>query len=150
MQYEGDDVTWPVPSFITFDPDNISKIPLNSWLKPVKWNQEGFDMACVVQEEAEGRIYLRYVQVTNGQTHKANIQYLSKFASKIADVLNIPEGLGIEFVVVYPIRAIPPTITIVPSSGHLSHFNVGKSMDKWTRGDEVNHIQFLTFESRNQ
>jgi hypothetical protein len=149
-QHGGCNVTWPVQRVVAFDPDNISEIPLNTWLKPIKWNQEGFDLACVVREEDEGETYLRYVQVTHGQAHKANILFLKNFASDVAKFLAITTGLGVEYVVVYPTRATPPTISIVPTPGHLSHFKVGKSSTLWTRGNEVDHIKFLSFDTRKQ
>ncbi len=144
------DVAWPVQGVIAFDPDKILQIPLNVWLQPVKWNQEGFDLACVVNEGVESKTYLRYVQVTNAVTHKANIHYLSHIASEFARILDIKEGLGVEYVVVYPNREIPPTISVVPGLGHLSHLNVGMSTQKWPQGNEVSEIKVLSFEPRKQ
>ena len=62
--------SWPSCIVSKFDPENpvIDHSPI--WLKPLKWNQGGYDAVYVNKDEK----YVKFVQITKG---KKNI--LSKF-----------------------------------------------------------------------
>ena len=75
--------SWAEATVHTFDPENVPKdFPDNGiWLKPLKWNQGGYD-AVYVNKVTK---VIRFIQVTRGATHSFKIQYFNSLLWKFAE-----------------------------------------------------------------
>ncbi|KAJ8331122.1 hypothetical protein O5D80_000693 [Batrachochytrium dendrobatidis] len=69
--------TWPASNFKTLDINAFPALPENNgvWFKPNKWNQGGFD--AIFLDKGKGLV--RFVQVTDGNTHSFKIEYFHSF-----------------------------------------------------------------------
>ncbi|EGF80872.1 hypothetical protein BATDEDRAFT_24341 [Batrachochytrium dendrobatidis JAM81] len=69
--------TWPASNFKTLDINAFPALPENNgvWFKPNKWNQGGFD--AIFLDKGKGLV--RFVQVTDGDTHSFKIKYFHSF-----------------------------------------------------------------------
>ena len=67
-------IEWDIPDVINFDPQNsFDSSMLGTWLKPVKWNQEGYDLAGLFKFPGQEKLCLRFVQITNAVQHTVNM-----------------------------------------------------------------------------
>jgi hypothetical protein len=87
---------WTEAAVKTFDPENVPKhLPDEGiWLKPLKWNQGGYD-AVYINKSIK---VIRFVQVTRGITHPFKIQYFNSLLWKFAEYFET-EKLEIYFLV---------------------------------------------------
>jgi len=93
---------WPKSAVLNFDPMDMSKDVFirqtQIWLKPLKWNQGGYDAVYVDTNQN----LLRFVQITRGSSHSLKLGY---FASCLQKIQKIPgfqfqvESLEIYFLV---------------------------------------------------
>ena len=73
------DEKWEVVEFVESDTDceSVEKITGSLvhgvWLLPMKWNQGGYDLLCLLQ--FNGEYFLRFVQVTISSTHTLKLQH---------------------------------------------------------------------------
>ncbi|KAJ8330315.1 hypothetical protein O5D80_001316 [Batrachochytrium dendrobatidis] len=69
--------TWPASNFKTLDINAFPALPENNgvWFKPNKWDQGGFD--AIFLDKGKGLV--RFVQVTDGDTHSFKIEYFHSF-----------------------------------------------------------------------
>ncbi|OAJ44884.1 hypothetical protein BDEG_28068 [Batrachochytrium dendrobatidis JEL423] len=69
--------TWPASNFKTLDINAFPALPENNgvWFKPNKWNQGGF--VSIFLDKGKGLV--RFVQVTDGDTHSFKIKYFHSF-----------------------------------------------------------------------
>ncbi|KAK5670292.1 hypothetical protein QVD99_002991 [Batrachochytrium dendrobatidis] len=69
--------TWPASNVKTLDINAFPALPENNgvWFKPNKWNQGGFD--AIFLDKGKGLV--RFVQVTDGNTHSFKIEYFHSF-----------------------------------------------------------------------
>ena len=98
-----DVVEWRVPDVKDFDPDtdfDASALPLAMWLKPVKWNQEGYDLVGLFQDMQHEIRYLRFVQITSAEALKADLKHFRKLAAKVAC---LGFEVGVEIVMISPV-----------------------------------------------
>ena len=98
-----DVVEWRVPDVKDFDPDtdfDASALPLGMWLKPVKWNQEGYDLVGLFQDMQHEIRYLRFVQITSAEALKADLKHFRKLAAKVAC---LGFEVGVEIVMISPV-----------------------------------------------
>ena len=126
------EVEWKVPGVIDFDPDtdfDASALPLGMWLKPVKWNQEGYDLVGLFQDAQNDEIpYLRFVQITNAEAHKANLKHFRKLAAKVA---GLGLEVGVEIVMISPVGNNPTSVDI-KNENLLQEFRIGSTKTKWS------------------
>ncbi len=140
-------IQWSVPKLVDFDPDSAfkaSEMPEGCWLKPVKWNQEAYDLMGLFCDSQSGNRYLRFVQITDAAEHTANFQIFQKIAAVAQDVLKCE--LGIEIIVVSPdTRAKFPTKILKKNASSLFSFNIGPTDLKWKSESMDTSIEFLYF-----
>ena len=125
---------------------NISVHILSSWLIPCKWNQGGYDLACL--QKFQGGYLLRFIQITNASSHSLKLQFFSKLSQLIQAQLKIEVG-RIEIIMAVPnekLTSFTMKQTDVVSSGILSHWLCGIGNDKWKQGKEASQVQVLGFE----
>jgi hypothetical protein len=149
---DGSVVNWNVSRLIDFDPDSFnspadaSMMPVGSWLKPVKWNQEAYDLAGLFREDE--RYYLRFVQITYADSHTADVQVFQRLATSAVKNLGL-EIYGVEIIVLSPASRINKPTQIRTKNGiFLSLFHVGLTEAKWTRLSIENHIKFHYFKQQ--
>ena len=129
-------VTWQVPEVIDFNPDDdldISAIPFGTWLKPVKWNQEGYDLTGLFQDSGQqGQSYLRFVQITNAAEHGMNLLYFRQLTDKVEKILG--KKVGVEIILVSPVdtRGRSPTKIKVKFGDALNKTTIGATANVWT------------------
>jgi len=72
--------TWCAVKILPFDPCNITAFcfppsDIGVWLKPLKWNQGGYDGVFLDQEKK----LVRFFQVTRSETHSLKLEYFYSF-----------------------------------------------------------------------
>ncbi|KAI8891531.1 hypothetical protein BC833DRAFT_613727, partial [Globomyces pollinis-pini] len=86
---------WPQASSIErLDMESVQIIPDDTglWLKPLKWNQGGFDAVFIYascETPNKPRNFVRFVQVTCGQTHTFKIQYFRELLTVLGNHFEI-------------------------------------------------------------
>jgi hypothetical protein len=142
--FQGVSVRWDVPALLDFDPDcyDKSQMPVESWLKPVKWNQEAYVLIGLFFDQ--GQHYLRFVQITNANDHTANLQVFQKSVEMAKNKLGI--DFGVEIIVVSPLfRVQDPTNIILRNERSLSKVKIGSTTRFWTGETARSCIKFLYF-----
>jgi hypothetical protein len=138
---------WSVPDVVDFNPDSEfcpSDIPVGTWLKPVKWNQEGYDLVCYLCEE--GKHFLCFVQVTNAVEHVVNLQHFQRLVVKASRILQVT--LGVEVIVVSPAKTyitIPTKITI-KNRESLNSLKIGSTDAEWIGLNADASIKYFYFQ----
>jgi hypothetical protein len=141
------EVEWSVPDLISFDPDSqIGALPLGTWFKPTKWNQEGYDLVGLFKDQPTEIHYLRFVQVTNAEEHDANLLHFRRLAVKVAASLG--DVLGVEIVMVSPVGNIPTKIK-VKNENALQEFRIKDSQEKWLASNVKSSILQYFFNKQN-
>jgi len=79
--------TWPQSKVINFDPSNMLKETFinktkSIWLKPLRWNQGGYDAVCVNIDKQ----LLTFVQITRGSSHSLKLPYFRSFLHNITNI----------------------------------------------------------------
>jgi hypothetical protein len=77
--------TWPKSAVINFDPYKMnSQIFKTSpvWLKPLKWNQGGYDAIYVDIKKN----LLKFIQITRGTEHSFKIEYFATFLKNLLEI----------------------------------------------------------------
>jgi hypothetical protein len=124
---------WPPCTVSKFDPENpvINHSPI--WLKPLKWNQGGYDAVYVDKEKK----YVKFVQITKGKEHSFKIQY---FYSCLKKFSNLFETNNVE-------------IYMLVTKNNISKFKIGKIYGEglltpfnWKKGDEKNQVKIRWIE----
>jgi hypothetical protein len=144
---------WDVPDVIDFDPDDDfekAAMPVGTWLKPVKWNQEGYDLTGLFCDDRDNtQLYLRFVQVTNTIEHIANMQHFKRLTDKVER--KFEKAVEVEIVLVSPVafRGGPTTKITVKNDGALSTTRVRSASFNWTPERVQSSIQQLFFIPRN-
>jgi hypothetical protein len=103
------------------------------WLKPIKWNQGGYDAIFI--DKTRGKV--RFVQVTRGESHSFKIEYFYKFLfmlQRSSSKLEI-ETLEIVFLVLKE-KIANFKISKVSGQGLLEPFG-------WEKGKEVDNVQVV-------
>jgi hypothetical protein len=126
--------TWPGSSVINFDPEHITMEILNRspiWLKPVKWNQGGYDAVYI----DTGKNLVRFVQVTRGKTHSFKIRFFHEFLSNLDRVPKLN----------FDIKRVD--ICFLVPKGNIGDFSISKTTGEgmltkwgWKKGIEVDLI----------
>jgi hypothetical protein len=144
---------WDVPDLIDFDPDDDfdkAAMPVGTWLKPVKWNQEGYDLTGLFCDDSDNtQLYLRFVQITNAIEHIANMQHFKRLTDKVER--KFEKVVEVEIVLVSPVafRGRSPTKITVKNDGALSTTRVRSAGFNWTPERVQSSIQQLFFVPRN-
>ena len=138
---------WTVPALIDFDPDSAfskSDMPVGIWLKPVKWNQEGYDLVRYCFNPRSKKHYLCFVQVTDAVDHTANMRHFKSLVFKASKILGSP--LGVEIIVVSPaFRATYPTKIKITNQQMLKRWKIGSTDTDWTAQNMDSSIRYLYF-----
>jgi hypothetical protein len=126
----------------------------NQYLRPIKWNQGGYDAVGLVL--VAGKRVLRFIQVTQGETHKLKLRYFSDLAGRFQDATNSGTNTGqpidgVEICIMLP-RSEGRSLSDIPdikveNCGQLLHYNVGGSSTKWSSTNEAKQVCFLHFEA---
>jgi hypothetical protein len=77
--------TWPKSAVINFDPTKMSPNTFELspiWLKPLKWNQGGYDAVYVDKEKN----LVRFIQITRSDTHSFKIEYFKGFLENLKQI----------------------------------------------------------------
>ena len=139
---------WDVNDVIDFDPKEdvtVSSMPVGTWLKPVKWNQEGYDLVSLRCDH--GRHYLRFVQITNAAEHVANLVQFKLLADKVKSALG--QKVGVEIFLVSPqdFRGKVPTKINIKNDRALSNVAIGSTDSFWSAANAESSIQRLFFKA---
>ena len=140
---------WHVPAVIDFNPDidfEISAMPLGTWLKPEKWNQEGYDLTGLFCDSDQTKPYLRFVQITHAVEHTVNLIHFRRLAEKVESKLH--SKVGIDIVLVSPVnfRGRNPTKIKVKNEAALSAFAIASNAGKrWTPEEVEGSVTKLFF-----
>jgi hypothetical protein len=149
-----DEKKWAVPGIVDFELNTIESLKASVlkhyWLRPSKWNQGGYDLACLVC--VNGRYVLRFIQITAAHEHSLKLKYFRELAFKINETFEEIEVKHIEIIMLVPERQRANQFRIphskVANSGDLTPWYCGDSMDKWRRYKEEEQVQVYWFESR--
>ncbi len=141
---------WDVVNIIECDMEQHSIKKISNlitpgcWLIPKKWNQGGYDLACL--SEVRGKLLLRFVQVTNAHSHGLNLKYFRNLAIFLVDSLNC-EISSIEIVIAIPndIDGFSINQSMVKYSGALSEWKVGETEHNWRMKYEHQSVKVLHF-----
>jgi hypothetical protein len=107
-------------SFTAFDPSKPPQIPTSStWLRPLKWNQGGYDAIYVDR----GRSLVRFYQITRAESHSLKLRYFQELMVEFAKQNYMISTVEIYFVVpMDKISKFRIPYTQVESSGVLSEY----------------------------
>ena len=142
--------SWEVTDYVecAMDRDSMeqfsNRIVSGCWLLPTKWNQGGYDLACVLTFKEE--LLLRCVQITNSASRSLNLKYFRELAMSLFAVLK--RGIErIDIVVVNPndVSDFSITKSLVKHSGTLSKWKVGETEETWRRNNEHKQVRVVQF-----
>ena len=149
-----DEQTWDVPGIVDFEMDTIGSVKesilRHFWLRPSKWNQGGYDLACLLN--VDGQYVLRFVQVTAARKHSLKLGYFRDLATKVHDTIPEIELTAIEIVMLVPDKEAASKFRIphaqVTSAGALNLWFCGNTKEYWKEGKEEEQVGVYWFESR--
>jgi len=124
--------SWEKANVVTFDPENVpNDLPNDGiWLKPLKWNQGGYDAVYVNKDQK----VVRFVQVTRGLTHSLKLHY---FYSLLFNFARYFETRKLEIYLLIPEQRVDAfKIGAVTGKGLLHEFGEG-----WGAREVINQIQ---------
>lgn len=126
---DGEHIQWVGGHIIDFDPNepNLREGVDRWWLKPIKFNQGGYDSILV--DKGEGVI--KFIQLTIQTTHTFKFEYYNQAIRSICGRLG-ESGLTVEVYFIVP-RTLMRGFKI-PADGHLEGCKGGA--DKATRSNE--------------
>jgi hypothetical protein len=85
-----DEKKWDVPGIVDFEMDTFGfmkeYILKQFWLRPMTWNQGGYDLACLLN--IDDRYILRFVQITAAHEHSLKLKYFRDLAFKINETIH--------------------------------------------------------------
>jgi len=150
MQF--DEEEWNVTDFCqcNMDEESLSnlaaRILQGCWLQPKKWNQGGYDLACLC--EVNGSRMLRCVQVTNAKNHGLNLKYFADLAQALVSALECVVD-QIEIVMMIPDDIDASEFSISQSQvkhpGALASWKVGHKEEKWSKMKEHALVKIMKF-----
>jgi len=150
LKNEGIDETWLIPGFEEFDPkctlEVKSELEQCYWLRPVRWNQAGYDLVRMVKLD-ESKYILQLLQISGAVTHDLNLRHFADLAINVARTMS--KETAVEIYVLVPEKMNKPKLNIQNQLA-LAHFNVGSGLDKWTGSQILDYIQFRTFKTREK
>ncbi|EKX35137.1 hypothetical protein GUITHDRAFT_118684 [Guillardia theta CCMP2712] len=107
-------------------------------LKPLKWNQGGYDAVIVDWSEK----FVRFVQVTTRQSHDLKLRYMAKCLQLLG--IGKEEGWKVEIVFVVPEEILNSfSVKNVENKGILARYG-------WTRGNEAIEAQVFGMDPRTR
>jgi hypothetical protein len=126
--------------FTAFDPDQPPPIPTSpTWLRPLKWNQGGYDAVYVDR----GRSLVRFYQITRAESHSLKLGYFQKVMLEFAKQNFVTNTVEIYFVV--PLDRVSKfqiKQNQVESSGALSEFYFGVLSEKDAKSiDQIKDVK---------
>lgn len=138
-------ILWRKSLVLDFDPERFQDLTLSQpvWLKPLKWNQGGYDAVYVDKEKQ----MVRFVQITRGEEHSFKIQYFHALLSQMSRV----KAGGFEI--------LDLQICFLVSLDRLHEFKIpnGKisgrgllKQFKWEKGKELDHVEICGVDWRSQ
>ena len=149
---------WDVHGIVDFEMDDFEKetveplkesILKHFWLRPCKWNQGGYDLACLLL--VDGKYVLRFVQITAALEHSLKLKFYIDLAIKIKQATRINLE-NIEIVMMVPDEATARLFSIpsnkVSNSDALSSWFCGDSKKRWRYGQEGKQVRVFWFECR--
>jgi hypothetical protein len=150
---DGATETWRVPGICEFDKFSLFLVQreLNDscWLRPKDWNEAGYDLVCLIQNDDGNRI-LRFVQITRGKSHSLNLTYFGNVATHVQALIGM--DICVDIVVLSPCgwgnTHTPPRIKFTGSG--LSKWRVLSGDAQWSDGQEAAaHIRCFAFHPCN-
>ncbi|OAJ37409.1 hypothetical protein BDEG_21430 [Batrachochytrium dendrobatidis JEL423] len=127
--------TWPASNVKTLDINAFPALPENNgvWFKPNKWNQGGFD--AIFLEKGKGLV--RFVQVTDGNTHSFKIEYFHSFLLMLCQSPQSFEITCLEIIFVADQKKRSTFKVAEPSApGMLTDFG-------WRLGEELDKVKVV-------
>ncbi|OAJ40780.1 hypothetical protein BDEG_24481 [Batrachochytrium dendrobatidis JEL423] len=127
--------TWPASNFKTLDINAFPALPENNgvWFKPNKWNQGGFD--AIFLDKGKGLV--RFVQVTDGNTHSFKIEYFHSFLMMLCQSPQLFEITCLEIIFVVDQKKRSTFKVAEPSvPGMLTDFG-------WRLGEELDKVKVV-------
>jgi KaiC/GvpD/RAD55 family RecA-like ATPase len=119
---------WPSCIVSKFDPENPVIDHSQIWLKPLKWNQGGYDAVYVDKKKN----YVKFVQITKGKEHSFKIQYFYSCLEKFSDLF-VTKNVEI-YILVTKDNISSFKIGKIQGQGLLTPFN-------WKKGDEKTQVK---------
>lgn len=105
-----------------------------AWLKPVKWNQGGYDVIFVDKNQG----YVRFVQITRGNRHSLRIEFFYDFLKRLQESDQSFEIKKLEIVFLLPEAKLQDfKISRVTGQGLLNAFS------GWECGKEKDQVLVL-------
>lgn len=129
--------SWPKAQFSSVNPDKQDfpclSIDGGVWLKPVKWNQGGYD-AVFIDKKAH---QVCFVQITKSVTHKFSLRFFANFLGSLQNSQEQFEVKKLE-------------VIFVVDEGKFSNFKLDvenpgmlKAFENWQFGKEVENAEVL-------
>eukprot|EP00291_Cryptomonas_curvata_P019152 CAMPEP_0172156996 /NCGR_PEP_ID=MMETSP1050-20130122/3539_1 /TAXON_ID=233186 /ORGANISM="Cryptomonas curvata, Strain CCAP979/52" /LENGTH=628 /DNA_ID=CAMNT_0012826163 /DNA_START=69 /DNA_END=1954 /DNA_ORIENTATION=- len=143
-------IFWKISSVTSFDPHSPFEEPwlLNQFRTPIKWNQGGYDAVGLFK--VAGKLVLRFLQVTQGRTHKMKMKFFASLAAKFS--AEYPsKDIGVEIFLILPrfqgskfmLQSTPKIV----KSGLLTRYLVGINGRHWPEQNEELEISTLYFDA---
>ena len=149
---------WDVHGILHFEMDDFEKATVKRlkesilkhfWLRPKKWNQGGYDLACLLS--VDGKYVLRFVQITAALEHSLKLKFYLELAIDIKQATRIKLE-NIEIVMMVPDEASARRFRIPPNkvadADALSGWFCGDSNERWKYGNEGEQVRVFWFECR--
>ena len=127
--------------------DPINPVPFSgddAWMKPVKWNQGGYDAVFFSKKTRN----LRFVKITRAAAHSLKLEFFASLLGR----LKVVKGYrvqSIEICYIIPKQSTSFRITPISGLGLLSAYKVGpgaSSAGHWECGKEHGLVQILQME----
>jgi len=137
--------TWCAVKILPFDPCNITAFcfppsDIGVWLKPVRWNQGGYDGVFLDQEKKA----VRFIQVTRSETLSLKLEYFHFFLSMLMKSEASFEIESVELVFLVEVKKLSKFRILdsgVTGQGLLAAFR------SWEKGDEWKTVKAVGIDS---
>jgi hypothetical protein len=127
---------WIGNNIIYFDPKKPYDLTTSTWLKPLKWNQGGYDAVYIeiidndIYKKEDKKINVKFVQITRGKDHSLKLQYFKELMENLKELFETIT-LDIYFIVPFDnIRIFKISESKVESQGSLGLFGWEKYKEK--------------------
>jgi len=136
---------WCEANIRRFDPCNIATLcfpqtDIGVWLKPVRWNQGGYDGVFLDQKKKT----VRFIQVTRSETHSLKLEYFYSFLSMLMESEASFEIESLEIVFLVDVKKLSKFRILdsgVTGQGLLAAFR------GWEKGDEWKTVKAVGIDS---
>ncbi len=132
---------WTVEKVINFDSKAMKLNPdhwqVNNWMLPMRWNQAGYDAACLVLRR-DGNLCLKIVHITKAVQHTLDLNSFAVLIKSISDSIKA-EIRGIDVVVLMLTGTAMPSFDL-KEAGDLQSVEVGEGPKTWSKMREADYV----------